>query len=222
MPPVTTETVLKVLALLREATKGMTPPMSVMLSAEYGKDPFIILISCLLSLRARDTVTYGVSKELFALARTPQQIVELDRSELERLFFSLGFYRKKALLVQDVSQELLDRFEGKVPHTEAELLSIKGIGRKTANLVLGVGFGIPALCVDTHVHTIANRLGWVKTSNADATERELAKIVPREHWIELNHLFVVWGQNICVPVSPWCSRCVLSPLCPKKGVVRKR
>lgn len=222
MAPVPKELVLKVLALLREATKGMHPPMSVALRAEYGRDPFIILISCLLSLRARDVMTYPISKKLFAVARTPQQIIELDRKWLEELFYPLGFYRRKALLVQDVSQELLERFDGKVPDNESDLLSIKGVGRKTANLVLGMGFDIPAICVDTHVHKISHRSGWVATKNPDETEKALKEIIPREYWIELNNLFVMWGQNICVPISPLCSRCVLSPLCPKIDVTRRR
>lgn len=222
MQAITTETVLKVVELLRKATQGMQPPMSVALVEEYGRDPYLVLISCLLSLRAKDSVTYGISKQLFARARTPEEMIELDRSDLQKLLFSLGFYRRKALLVQDVSQELLDRFDGKVPNTLDELLSIKGVGRKTANLVLGQGFNIPAICVDTHVHKIANRLGWVQTKTPDATELALQKIVPREHWIELNNLFVMWGQNVCVPVSPFCSRCVLNSLCPKKGVTRQR
>lgn len=216
------EIVHRVLDLLKEATKHLPPPMSVALVKEYGRDPFLVLISCLLSLRARDVVTYGISKKLYERARTPQELVKIDIKELEQLFHPLGFYRRKALSVHDVCQTLLDRFGGKVPHTEEELLSIKGVGRKTANLVLGIGFGIPAICVDTHVHRISNRLGWVETTNPDDTEFALQKIVPRERWIELNNLFVMWGQNVCVPISPWCSRCIISPLCPKKGVTRRR
>ena len=216
------ERVLKILALLKEATKPMQRPMSVLIIELYGRDPFLILISCLLSLRARDPVTFEVSKKLFALVRTPQELAKVPLAELERLFYSLGFYRKKAQLVKEVSKVLLKNFHGKVPSNEQDLLSIKGIGRKTANLVLGEAFGIPALCVDTHVHTVSNRLGLVSTTNPDDTERELQKVVPKSHWIELNHLFVMWGQNICVPISPWCSRCVLSPLCPKIGVTKRR
>ena len=216
------ERIITVLELLKEATKEMPKPMSLLIVQDYGRDPFLILISCLLSLRARDAVTYGISKKLFLRARTPQELVKLKKDELEELFYPLGFYRRKAQLVIDVSQTLLDRFAGEVPSTEDELLSIKGVGRKTANLVLGVGFGMPAICVDTHVHRLANRLGWVRTANPEATERELQRLVPMEFWVPLNHYLVMWGQNICVPISSWCSRCVLKPHCPQLGVKSKR
>lgn len=211
-----------ILALLKKATVPMQKPMTDLIIGLYGRDPFLILISCLLSLRARDPVTFEVSKKLFARVRTPQELVKVPIHDLEKLFYPLGFYRKKAKLVKEVSHELLDRFHGKVPSNEADLLSIKGVGRKTAALVLAEAFRIPAICVDTHVHTISNRLGWVKTTNPDATERELKKLVPKKDWISLNHLLVMWGQNICVPQSPWCSKCVLNPYCPKVGVTRRR
>ncbi len=218
----TQETVLKVIEILTKATSSMRKPMVTLIAEEYGRDPFLILISCLLSLRAKDIVTYGISKKLFEYARTPQELVKLKKSDLEKLFHPLGFYRKKAEVVLSVSQELIDRFGAKVPSTLEELLSIKGVGRKTANLVLGEGFNIPAICVDTHVHRLANRLGWVHTANPDDTERELQKIVPKKYWVRINQLFVMWGQNVCVPISPWCSKCVISPLCPKIGVVKHR
>ncbi len=214
--------ILRCLDLLRQATKGMAQPMSVMLAEEFGKDPFVILFSCLLSLRAKDTVTYPVSRSLFSLARTPEELLRIPTSDLEKLFHPLGFYHKKAQVVKDVAKELIKRFHGKVPSTEEQLLSIKGVGRKTANLVLGIAFDKPAICVDTHVHRLANRLGWVSTKTPDQTERALQQMVPKEYWIELNTLLVIWGQNICVPISPFCSKCVLNPLCPKKGVASHR
>lgn len=216
------ERIIKVLSLLKEATKDMPPPMSTLIAQKYGRDPFLIFISCLLSLRARDPVTYKVSQELFARVRTPQELIELDRSELEELFYPLGFYRKKAQTVLDACHILLERFGGKVPSTQEELLSIKGVGRKTANLVLGEAFGIPAICVDTHVHRLSNRLGWVHTKDPTSTEYALQALVPRDYWISLNHLLVMWGQNICVPLSPFCSRCVVSPYCPRNGVKKSR
>ncbi len=216
------ERIIKVLSLLKEATKDMPPPMSTLIVQKYGRDPFLIFISCLLSLRARDPVTYKVSQELFARVRTPQELIELDRSELEELFYPLGFYRKKAQTVLDACHILLERFGGKVPSTQEELLSIKGVGRKTANLVLGEAFGIPAICVDTHVHRLANRLGWVHTKDPTSTEYALQALVPRDHWISLNHLLVMWGQNICVPLSPFCSLCVVRPYCPRIGVKKSR
>lgn len=217
-----TATILTCLEILKKATEGMTEPMSVMLIRDYGRDPFIILISCLLSLRAKDLVTYPVSKKLFSLVRTPQDLLAVPLAQLEDIFHPLGFFRKKAVTVKEVSKELIDRFGGKVPSTEQELLSIKGVGRKTANLVRGMAFNIPAICVDTHVHRLANRLGWVTTKDPDETERELKKIVPKEYWIDLNTYLVMWGQNVCVPISPFCSSCVLRPFCPQKGVTKSR
>lgn len=211
-----------ILDLLRKATTQMTPPMSSSIIELYGKDPFLILISCLLSLRARDVITLPVSKQLFSLARTPEELSALPLEKLETIFYPLGFYRKKARLVKEVSVDLLKRFNGKVPATMEELLSIKGVGRKTANLVLGYAFDVPSICVDTHVHRVSNRLGIVATRTTEQTEYALQKIVPQQYWTELNTLLVVWGQNICVPLSPFCSKCVLNPLCPKIGVTKRR
>lgn len=180
-------------------------PMTAQIVHDYGRDPFLILISCLLSLRARDTMTYPVSKKLFRYAKTPQELLNIPLQELEKIIKSVGFYRRKAFVLKEVSQELIDRFGGIVPSTEKELLSIKGIGRKTANLVLGEAFGIPALCVDTHVHRIANHLELVHTATPFETEQELKKIVPRKWWIRLNYLFVKWGQSICTPYKKHCT-----------------
>ena len=216
------EQILKNIELLRQATREFPPTLTTALVKEYGQDPFIILISCLLSLRARDTMTYPVSRKLFALARTPQEIAALPLPTLEELFHSLGFFRVKARRVKEVSQELLNRFGGRVPGTEEELLSLKGVGRKTANLVLGSAFNIPAICVDTHVHRIANRLGWIATKTPEETEQALKRVIPQKYWIEVNTLLVLWGQNVCLPSVPRCSSCVLNPFCPKIGVTRKR
>lgn len=214
--------VAKILEFLEEATKTMPLPMTQLIIKDYGRDSFLILISCLLSLRARDAITYPVSKKLFEFAQTPQELVTLSRSKLEQILRPLGFYRRKAATLLAASRALLDHFDGKVPATEQELLLLPGVGRKTANLVLGEGFGIPALCVDTHVHRVSNRLGMVRTKSPEETEIILKKIIPQEKWIALNHYLVVWGQNVCVPISPFCSRCVLRPLCPRVGVTRSR
>lgn len=217
-----TEKVIKIIHILQKATETFQAPAADVIAREYDRDPFLILISCLLSLRAKDTASLPVSKNLFKVAHTPQQMVALSREELEKIIYSIGFYRQKTKQLQEVSQELLERFDGKVPHTEDELLSIKGIGRKTANLVLGVAFGIPALCVDIHVHRISNRLGLVKTKTPEETEKALRKILPKKYWIEFNKLLVMWGQNICVPVSPRCSECSIFPLCKRVGVTKSR
>lgn len=216
------ERVLQILDSLEIATRDFPLPMSELISKEYGKDPYLILISCLLSLRARDVVTYPVSKNLFRYVRTPQQMLEIPNEKLTNLIHSIGFYNRKAAILKDVSRQLIERFSGQVPHTEAELLSLKGVGRKTANLVLSVAFDTPAICVDVHVHRLSNRLGIVTTKTPEQTEAALKKIVPKERWSDINRLLVQWGQNVCLPVLPKCSQCVLAPICPKIGVVHHR
>ena len=212
----------KILRILRMHTKHMPMPAIDQIVTHFGKNAYLILISCLLSLRAKDTVTIPVSFELFKLAQTPEALLRIPQSVLEKLLFPLGFYRKKAEILREVSSELITRFQGKVPDTEEELLSIKGVGRKTAAAVLGYAFAKSALCVDTHVHQIANRLGLVATKTPEQTEKELKIIVPHKDWIDLNRLLVMWGQNVCVPISPFCSKCALTKMCPKIGVKRSR
>lgn len=216
------ERAIRIIQILRKATTGMEQPASVNIVKKYGQDPYLVLISCLLSLRTKDTVSFPASVRLFEHAKTPQQMLKLPVKTIEKLIYPTGFYRRKAHLLHEVSQDLLNRFGAKVPHAEQELLSINGVGRKTANLVLGVAFDIPAICVDTHVHRISNRLGLVKTKTTDETEQELKKILPPEYWIEYNHLLVQWGQNICVPIAPKCSQCAIAHLCPKMGVTKHR
>lgn len=216
------ERIEKIFAILEKATQGMPQPMVTQIEHDYGRDPYLILISCLLSLRARDVMTYRICKELFKRARTPQQMITLPVGELETLFKPIGFYRRKAKLVIEVSKELIERFGSKVPATEEELLSLHGVGRKTANLVLSEGFDIPAICVDTHVHRVSNRLGIVKTKTPEQTEEALKKILPPSQWSKVNRYLVIWGQNICVPISPFVSRCALAPYCPRIGVKKSR
>lgn len=217
-----TERAIQIVHQLRKSTVGMTKPMVFSINEEFGQKPFLILISCLLSLRARDTVTLPICKQLFTRATTPQQLLAIPISELESLLYPLGFYKKKSQLLHDVSSYLIKHFNSEVPATLEELLSIKGVGRKTANLVLGEGFGIPALCVDTHVHRISNRLGLVQTKTPYETELALQKILPPQYWIEYNTLLVMWGQNICVPISPLCSQCAIYSLCERVGVKKHR
>lgn len=217
-----TKRVITVIQLLRKAVKGMQEPAATILISEYGKDPFLILVSCILSLRTKDSVSLPASQRLFTQAKTPQQLLQLPDSQIQQLIYPVGFYRNKSKTLKAISHVLITDFNGMVPATLEGLLSLPGVGQKTANLVLGEAFGIPAICVDTHVHKISNRLGLVTTTTPEETEVELKKILPEEYWIEYNRLLVMWGQNICVPVSPWCSRCVLSDICPKKGVTRRR
>lgn len=200
----------------------MEQPASSVIIEKYGRDPYLVLISCLLSLRTKDTVSLPASIRLFEYAKTPHEMLKVPISKIEKLIYPTGFYRRKAALLHAVSQDLITRFKGKVPADMDQLLSIKGVGHKTANLVLGVAFEIPSICVDTHVHKVSNRLGLVKTKTPDETEIELKKILPREYWIEYNHLMVQWGQNICVPVSPFCSKCAIAGLCPRVGVTKHR
>ena len=185
-------------------------------------DAFKILISCLLSLRARDESTEKVSEKLFAVADTPEKIAKLPTAKLEKLIFSSGHYKKKSQTLKHVSREIISRFNSKVPSEKEELLSIKGIGPKTANIVLAFAFGKSVLPIDTHCHRIPNRLGWVKTKIPEKTEKELEKILPKKYWNEFNGIFVLFGRTICQSVSPWCSKCPVEKFCPKIGVKKNR
>jgi len=185
-------------------------------------DAFKILISCLLSLRTQDKNTEKASAKLYQVANTPKEIVQLPIKKLEKLIFSSGHYKKKARTLQHVSRKLIDRFDSKVPDTREKLLSIKGVGPKTANIVLAFAFGKNVIPVDTHVHRIPNRLGWVKTKTPEQTEAELEKVLPKKHWREFNAIFVQFGQTICQPISPWCSKCPINKYCPKINVNRSR
>lgn len=183
---------------------------------------FKILISCLLSLRTQDKNTEIASKRLFAVAQTPEQILKLPKKKLEKLIYSSGHYKKKAGTLKHVSKVLLERFNGKVPKTREELMSIKGIGPKTANIVLAFAFGKKVLPIDTHCHRIPNRLGWVKTKTPEKTEIELNKILPKKYWTDFNSIFVQFGKEICQPISPKCSVCPVSKYCPRIGVKKCR
>ena len=212
----------KLICTLKKNIASFSPPLIDMIVVECGHDPFLILIACLLSLRAKDTTTIHVCRVLFGLVRTPQQLVMMDRQQLETIIFKTGFYKNKADVLQGVSAALLERFGGLVPSTYDELTSIKGVGPKTANLVLGAGFNVPAICVDTHVHRISNRLGLIKTATVVETEQALQKILPKKDWIVWNNVLVVWGQNICAPISPKCSQCAIADECKRVGVGKSR
>ena len=185
-------------------------------------DAFKILISCLLSLRTQDKNTEIVSRKLFEVASTPEQIINLPIKELEKLIFSSGYYKNKAKTLKHVSEIILKDYNGKVPNTREELESIKGIGPKTANIVLAFAFGKNVLPIDTHCHRIPNRLGWVKTKTPEKTEVELGKILPKRYWKDFNAIFVQFGKTICVPISPKCSECPIEKFCPKIGVTKIR
>lgn len=185
-------------------------------------DPFKVLLSTIISLRTRDEVTFAASERLFARAVTPEAVRSLGEDLIADLIYPAGFYRTKAKRIVSICEILLNDHGGVVPSSVDHLTALPGVGRKTANLVLGLGFGIPAICVDIHVHRISNRLGWVSTRTPEQTEKALAAIVPERFWIPMNEWLVGFGQQVCTPQSPWCSRCPLSERCPRAGVGRSR
>lgn len=186
------------------------------------RSPFQVLVSCIISLRTKDEVTGDASRRLYALADNPADMLGLLPKELEKAIFPAGFYRRKAVTILDICRVLVDEYGSKVPDEIDELLKLKGVGRKTANLVVTLGFNKPGICVDTHVHRIPNRWGYVKTKTPDETEKVLRKKLPPQYWIEINDLLVTYGQNLCTPLSPFCSRCPISADCERIGVDRSR
>ena len=184
--------------------------------------PFRLLIGCVLSLRTKDETTHPAIGRLFRLADTPAKMVRLRPERIERAIYPVGFYRTKARNIPAICRILLDKHGGRVPDSLEALLELPGVGRKTANLVLGFGFAIPAICVDTHVHRITNRWGFVNTRNPHETELALEKILPKKFWIPINELLVLYGQRICKPISPFCSLCPVEGFCPRVGVGRSR
>jgi len=187
-------------------------PMHVM-EDNYTGQPYKALVSCLLSLRSRDEVTFPIAEKLFKIADTPEKMVELSYEKLCEIIKSINYYKTKAENIQLLSAILIEKFDSKVPSDMETLLSFRGVGRKTANIVLSVGFEIPAVAVDTHVHRISNRLGYVKTTKPDDTEMELRKKLPEEFWRKWNQLLVLHGKNTCKPITPLCSRCIITDYC---------
>ena len=183
---------------------------------------FKILISCLLSLRTKDENTAKVSRQLFKVASTPQEISKINLRKLKKLIYSSGHYKKKARTLKHVSKEIIRKHKGKVPDNETDLLAIKGIGRKTANIVLNFAYGKDVLPIDTHCHIIPNRLGWIKTKTPEQTEKALEKILPKKYWKEFNAIFVLFGKTICQPISPFCSKCPVKKYCKRVGVKKSR
>jgi len=190
--------------------------------ANRGGTAFEVLVSTPLSLRTKDEVTAGAAARLFSRARTPDQMLALGEQAVGRLIYPVGFYPTKAKRLIRISRILLDHHHGKVPDTLEGLLALPGVGRKTANLVLVEGYGQDAICVDTHVHRISNRIGYVRTRSPQQTETALRRKLPRRHWIRYNELLVAFGQVVCRPVSPFCSRCPVADMCPRVGVARSR
>ncbi|HUI25831.1 MAG TPA: endonuclease III [Candidatus Kryptonia bacterium] len=207
-------------ALRRESPKWNAPVVTFI--AIQSRDPFRVLVSCLLSLRTKDETTGPASQRLFALADTPQAMLTLSARQIEKAIYPVGFYRTKAKTIRALCKRLVDEYGGRVPDDLDTLLTFNGVGRKTANLVLIQGFGKPGMCVDTHVHRISNRWNYVRTKNPHDTEMALRRKLPPEYWLDYNDLLVAFGQTICKPTSPLCSRCPIERYCPKRGVTRSR
>ncbi len=185
-------------------------------------EPWAVLASTVISLRTKDAVTLEASRRLLERAPYPEAILKLSENTVARLIYPAGFYKTKAKNLRDAAGIIIEEYGGKVPSERDELLKLPGVGLKTANLVLSVGFGIPAICVDIHVHRIANRRGWIHTAKPDDSEKALRQVLPEKWWIPVNRLLVSFGQNICTPVSPHCSKCPLAENCPRIGVEKSR
>jgi endonuclease-3 len=211
----------EVIGRLRRTRRHWNPTAVTIVANESG-DPFRVLIACILSLRTQDTTTGPASERLFALADTPAAMLRLTPRQIERAIYPVGFYRTKARAILGICRDLLARFGGRVPDDIDALLTLGGVGRKTANLVVTIGFGKPGICVDTHVHRISNRLGYVKTRGPEETEMALRGKLPGRYWIGYNDLLVSFGQNVCAPISPRCSTCPVRPLCRRVGVTSSR
>jgi endonuclease III len=198
---------------------GLELPAVEKISDSQEEDPFQVLIATLLSARTQDATTLAASTRLFAVARTPQSMARLRLDRIERLIYPVSFYRHKAKHVKATCRMLVSRFGGRVPATMEDLLTLPGVGRKTANLVLILAFkSIKNICVDTHVHRISNRLGWVRTNTPDETEQALYRATPSRWWPYINLYLVTWGQNVCRPVYPRCGACAIEPYCQQVGV----
>ncbi|MEK6672828.1 MAG: endonuclease III [Nitrospirota bacterium] len=207
--------------LLKEQVSRLNTPWLENM-AYIDRDPYKVLISCILSLRTQDKTTGKASERLFKLASTPEAMSGLKVKTIEEAIFPVGFYRVKAVRIREMSREIIDRYNSKVPDEIDELLKLKGVGRKTANLVVTLGYNKPGICVDTHVHRITNRWGYVKTKTPQETEFALRKKLPKQYWLEINGLLVAFGQGICKPISPLCSMCNIKDYCARVGVEKHR
>jgi len=205
----------------REIRRWREPVLGIV-ARESDRDPFLILISCLLSLRTKDKTTDEASHRLFALAHTPETMLKLPMKTIEQAIYPVGFYRTKAKSIHAICRQLLDTYQGCVPDSVDELVTLPGVGRKTANLVVTVGYGKPGICVDIHVHRISNRWGYIKTKTPEESETALRNTLPKRYWITYNDLLVPYGQNLCLPVSPFCSQCKLTDYCDRVGVTKSR
>ena len=202
----------EVVRLLEEAKQPKSDFVCLM---DSFKDPYLVLIACILSLRTNDKTTYPATLRMLELAKTPQQMMNVDVDTLAEAIYPVGFYKNKAGQIIELSKLIVEKYNGKVPDSIDELCKFRCVGRKTANLVMTLGFGVPAICVDVHVHRIFNRLGYIKTSNPEETEFALREKLPVEFWIPINTLLVTHGQNVCKPINPKCSQCPVFAYCDK-------
>jgi endonuclease-3 len=213
----------EIFKLLKQELRKYNQPIVSRSKREIKHTPFITLISCILSLRTKDDVTAQASTRLLKEYDTPEKILKLSEKQIESMIYPVGFYRIKAKRIKEISQSLIENYSGKVPEDFNELLKLKGVGRKTANIVMVYGHKkhgyIP---IDTHCNRIPNRLGWVKTKTPEETEKELRRILPEKYWNDYNDLFVTFGQTICVPISPFCSKCPIERFCKKISVTKSR
>jgi endonuclease-3 len=220
-PQVAHRRVRTVMQRLARAIEGLDEPAVEKIAQDQQEDPFQVLIATMLSAQTKDAVTHAASTRLFRVARTPRSMARLPVEQIERLIYPVSFYRNKAVHVRQTCEQILSRYGGVVPNTMEELLTLPGVGRKTANLVLILAHKSgDNICVDTHVHRISNRLGWVRTRTPEETEHALYRATERKWWPIINLYLVTWGQNVCRPVYPLCGSCVLFDLCPKIGVTR--
>ena len=210
----------RVVELLRDTYRKFKEPVVTLVAK--NNDPYKVLVSTVLSLRTKDDVTHDASLRLFEKAPDIYSLNRLAEEEIARLIYPVGFYKTKAKNLKKIATIIIEQHKGKVPDSLDDLLKLPNVGRKTANLVLAKGYNIPAICVDIHVHRISNRLGLVKTKNPEETEFALRKILPKKYWIEFNDLLVPFGQNLCKPVSPYCSKCPIYEFCDRVGVERSR
>jgi endonuclease-3 len=208
------------LARVAKSLEQRTPPAMVKIGQKA--DPFRILVGCLISARTRDEVTEAACSRLFQRIKDPKGLLKLTLRQLEKEIYPVAFYRNKAKALKSLSSDLMDRFDGKVPETLEELLTLQGVGRKTANLTLILAFDGMGICVDTHVHRIANRWGYVETATPEQTETALRKKLPQKYWKRVNEWLVGFGQTVCKPISPLCSQCPVDKHCPRLGVDKYR
>lgn len=199
--------------IINEIKNANLPQTEFVKLMEEFHDPFKVLICCILSLRTNDRTTYPCSLRMLELGKEPKDFLSVDVDTLAQAIYPVGFYKNKAQQILDISKELVEKYDSNVPKSIDELVKFKGVGRKTANLVMAKGFGIPAICVDIHVHRISNRLGWVKTKTPDETEMELRKLIPEKYWLDINTILVTFGQNLCKPQRPMCDKCPVKQYC---------